>query len=66
MSVTLFDRRRLRPPPRSCDRAAASDACAPRLDRMQAMIGRRPNGFPGLSLNDETLLFVVILLDKTV
>ena len=29
-------------------------------------IGRRPNGFLGLSLNDGTILFRVILLDKTV
>ena len=28
--------------------------------------GRRPNGFLGLSLNDRTILFLVILLDKTV
>ena len=28
--------------------------------------GRRPNGFLGLSLNDRTNLFLVILLDKTV
>ena len=30
------------------------------------MGGRRPNGFLGLSLNDMTDLFLVILLDKTV
>ena len=29
-------------------------------------IGRRLNGFLGLSLNDRTILFQVILLDKTV
>ena len=29
-------------------------------------IGHRPNGFLGLSLNDSTILFLVILLDKTV
>ena len=29
-------------------------------------VGRRPNGFLGLSLNDRTILFLVILLDKTV
>ena len=29
-------------------------------------LGRRPNGFLGLSLNDWTLLYPVILLDKTV
>ena len=28
--------------------------------------GRRPNGFLGLSLNDGTILFLVISLDKTV
>ena len=28
--------------------------------------GRRLNGFLGLSLNDRTILFIVILLDKTV
>ena len=29
-------------------------------------VGRRPNGFLRLSLNDQTILFLVILLDKTV
>ena len=29
-------------------------------------LGRRPNGFLGLSLKDRTVLFLVILLDKTV
>ena len=29
-------------------------------------LGRRPNDFLGLSLNDKTILFLVILLDKTV
>ena len=29
-------------------------------------VGRRPNGFLGLSLNDRTIQFRVILLDKTV
>ena len=28
--------------------------------------GRRPNGFLGLSLNDRTIIFLVILVDKTV
>ena len=28
--------------------------------------GRRHNGFLGLSLNDSTIIFLVILLDKTV
>ena len=28
--------------------------------------GRRPNGFVRLSLNDRTILFLAILLDKTV
>ena len=27
--------------------------------------GRRPNGFLGLSLNDGAILFLVILMDKT-
>ena len=30
------------------------------------LVGRRPNGFLGLSLNDGTILFLVISLDKTV
>ena len=30
-----------------------------------ASVGRRPNGFPGLSLNDGTILFLVILLDNS-
>ena len=30
------------------------------------IIGHRPNGFLGLSYNDRTILFLVILLDKTV
>ena len=30
------------------------------------LLGRRPNGFLGLSLNDRTILFLVTLLDKTV
>ena len=29
-------------------------------------VGRRLNGFLGLSLNDRTIVFLVILLDKTV
>ena len=29
-------------------------------------IGRRPNGFLGLSVNDRTILFLAILLGKTV
>ena len=29
-------------------------------------LGRRSNGFLGLSLNDKTIIFLVILLDKTV
>ena len=29
-------------------------------------VGRRSNGFLGLSLNDGIILFLVILLDKTV
>ena len=30
------------------------------------IVGPSPNGFLGLSLNDRTILFLVILLDKTV
>ena len=30
------------------------------------LTGRCPNGFLGLSLNDESILFLVIFLDKTV
>ena len=30
------------------------------------ILGRRPNGFLGLSLNDMTIIFLVILLEKTV
>ena len=29
-------------------------------------LGRRLNGFQGISLNDRTILFLVILLDKAV
>ena len=29
-------------------------------------VGRCPNGFLGLSLNDRPILFLVILVDKTV
>ena len=29
-------------------------------------VGRRPNTFLGLSLTDRTILFLVILVDKTV
>ena len=32
---------------------------------MKAPLGRRFNGFLGLSLNDGTVLFLAILLDKT-
>ena len=31
-----------------------------------SFVGRRLNGFLGLSLNDRTILFLVISLDKTV
>ena len=34
-------------------------------DGAQAL-GRRLNGFLGLSLNDRTILFLVIVLDRTV
>ena len=34
--------------------------------RRQQALGRRRNGFLGLSLNDRTILFLVIFLDKTV
>ena len=30
------------------------------------MLGRRPNGFLRLSLNDRTILYLVIFLDKAV
>ena len=30
------------------------------------ILGRHPNGFLGLSLNHWTILFLVILVDKTV
>ena len=32
---------------------------------VSVLVGRRPNGFLGLSLNDRTILFLVILVDKT-
>ena len=35
-------------------------------DRVGGCRGRRLNGFLGLSLNDRTIVFLVILLDKTV
>ena len=35
-------------------------------DRPEEKEGRRLNGFLGLSLNDRTILFLVILLDKIV
>ena len=31
-----------------------------------ASLGRRLNGFVGLSLNDRTILFLAIIVDKTV
>ena len=34
--------------------------------RIGQTVGRRPNGCQGLSLNDQTILFLVILLDITV
>ena len=39
---------------------------APAAANDDGAIGRRPNGFMGLSLNDRTILFLVFLLDKTV
>ena len=36
------------------------------VEAHHATLGRRLNGFLGLSLNDRTILFIVILLDKTV
>ena len=35
-------------------------------DSRPPLLGRRLNGFPGLSLNERTILLLVILLDKTV
>ena len=35
-------------------------------ERERKREGRRPNGFPRLSLNDGTILLLGILLDKTV
>ena len=35
-------------------------------EEVEASRGRRPIGFLGLSLNDRTILFLVILLDRTV
>ena len=35
------------------------------LGSARGIIGRRPNGFLGLSMNDRTILFIVILLAKT-
>ena len=32
----------------------------------EKIVGRRPNGFQGLSLNDRTIIFLVNVLDKTV
>ena len=36
------------------------------VDKVEETEGHRPNGFLGLSLNDRTILFLVILVDKTV
>ena len=38
----------------------------PAFSNLKKREGRRPNGFLGLSLNDRTILFLLILLDKTV
>ena len=37
-----------------------------KLVALNCVIGRHLNGFLGLSLNDRTILFLGILLDKTV
>ena len=37
-----------------------------RFPNEHSTLSRRLNGFLGLSLNDKTILFLVILLDKTV
>ena len=47
-------------PPQSMPLAAITMA------RSQGSLGRRLNCFLGLSLNDRTIIFLVILLDKTV
>ena len=44
----------------TCSRQTADPPLRP------ASRGRRPNGFLGLSLNDGTILFLVIKMDKTV
>ena len=51
-----------------CD-GRAEQECGPILRELAGgggLKGRRPNGFLGLSLNDRTILFLVILVDKTV
>ena len=45
--------------------ARGSDPCK-RKQREKEVRGLRLNGFVGLSLNDRTILFLVITLDKTV
>ena len=35
------------------------------INNNDGALGRRPNGFLGLSLNDRTILVLVILLDTT-
>ena len=46
------------------------NAFEPHFERLRFSLGlskgRRLNGFLGLSLNERTILFIVILLDKTV
>ena len=54
----------------------SSPSYAPQLARLTIKVrppaqkcstsGRRPNGFLGLSLNDRNIIFLVILLDKSV
>ena len=35
-------------------------------EQLDTLVGRRLNGFQGISLKDRTIIFLVILLDKTV
>ena len=48
------------------DPNAARHSTCPQSVRLFKSPGRRPNGFLRLSLNDGTMLFLFILLDKTV
>ena len=47
-------------------RRKASMQRGKQLGQQQATLGRRPNGFLGLSLTDRTILGLVSLFDKTV